>query len=148
MTTNRPSALVPSKITESIKDFRFCATRPKVSGCMWSGSATSTVESPSLGLVEVKLKLHHHGGDIEDESSLKSQLVLDSVEIKDLGEVYDAYWHCLWNEEELWLNRKGWFEIEDDALELKSKIPIYNPHLKSRMMDLSRLLELGFIKLF
>ena len=140
--------MIPEYITSKITDIRFHTDRAKSQGYMYGGQARAIVNS-----VEYKLKLWHHGGDNETESSLRPHLMLEGVVLNPMifdlswdnkDTFFDAYWHVLMDENSCWLHLDGWFQDK----ELRAKIPSGNPNLQYRSMHELRMIELGFYRLY
>lgn len=132
--------MFPEFLIPLVKDFKFGADRSKVSGRMWGGGAHAK-------MIEgvVTLKLWYHGGDHETYETLLPKLSMEGVCIGQC--YYDAYWHCLWDHNSIWLHRDGWFGFQPEAERIKAMIPQVNHRLQQRILPVKQMIEMGFVKL-
>lgn len=128
--------MIPQCVAENVKDFRFAPDRQKAFGRMWGGSATA-----EIGETKIFLQLWHHGGDEETAESLVEHLKIQTINGK------DAYWHCLWDENQIWIHEEGWFGFSERAKALEAKIPKVNSNFFPRTLPEEEMIKLGFARL-
>ena len=121
----------------------FHADRAKVMGRMWGGSAQLELKK-----MQFFFQLWHHGADKETLDTLKPYFRLRGI--RTLDRYYDCGWYTIVTEEGIWLHKKGWFGLSEDALSLKEHplIKRIGNHLLNRPVytkkEQTELRKLGF----
>lgn len=137
--------MLMNNIIENVKDFEFYPDRAKVSGRMYGGRATAEIN----GII-FHLELWYHGGDNETKESLIDKLSIKAITIGD--QFYDIGWYCIITQNELWLNKDGWFGFEPEQEELQkfahNQMGTTNHNFPQNVVvDSAAAIERGFVRI-
>lgn len=99
--------MFPSKLLEQNFELKIITPpyklRKKVYGWMYEGNGVL-----QKGNITFNIFLYSHIQEEEPKCIPIDEFAIKNVRIND--EFYDAYWHLYMSENEIWINKEGWFK--------------------------------------